>query len=133
MCHLYIKYKNLGTKVDARYKDVELKQSKPVTVEPEKKKGLFKNRSLNEEIENVRRLLLNKKYTTIPLLQTYALSKELQPDVKFLLNSNFVNSGSNTSIYIEPLDNSMNLFNLKKLMFYYYKAYMAPVVLYRIF
>jgi hypothetical protein len=57
----YIKYKNLGTKVDARYKDVELKQSKPVTVEPEKKKGLFKNRSLNEEIENVRRLLLNKK------------------------------------------------------------------------
>ena len=55
---LYKSYKKLGTKVTARLKPVELQSLK--TSEKEKK-GLFKNKTLKEEIENTKRLFIIKK------------------------------------------------------------------------
>jgi len=55
---LYKSYKKLGTKVTARLKPVELQ---PLKTSEKEKKGLFKNKTLKEEIENTKRLFIIKK------------------------------------------------------------------------
>jgi hypothetical protein len=55
---LYQKYKKVGTKVTARLKPVELQ---PLKTSEKEKKGLFKNKTLKEEIENTKRLFIIKK------------------------------------------------------------------------